>query len=88
MSKHESLTLPKIEEAIEPLIQQESQAVTEEFIEPFKTIVQSRLKLRETETELRHLIVELSDKLSLLTDLKKENVMLERDVLNKIQAKL
>ncbi len=88
MTEHPSLTLIKIEEAVEPLIKEESQNIVDEFVEPFRTIVQSRLKLRETEKELQVLIVDLTDKLSVLTDLKKENMVLEREVLTKIMAKL
>jgi cell shape-determining protein MreC len=88
--EHASLMLPKTEEetAVESLIEVEVQTVAEEFIAPFRAVVQSRMKLKETEIELRVLIADLTEKLSVLTDLKRENATLEREVLTQIKAKL
>ena len=86
--EHASLTIPKIEEAVEPLIKEETQNVIDEFVEPFRTIVQSRLKLRETESSLQALMVELTDTIRSWKEMKQENIVLEREVLNQIKAKL
>ena len=90
--KHTSLSLPKIataeSEAASHELQMETLKVANEFTAPFKNIAHFRLKLKETENELQALIIVLNNKLSELTELKKQNLQLEHEVLTQIRARL
>ncbi len=66
----------------------EAEAIAKEFLEPFQKIAESRNKLVESEEELRGLISNVMAKLDSLGELKKANMELEREVLQKIKAQL
>jgi hypothetical protein len=81
MSEHPSLVKakPSVEEVA---------AVAKEFLEPFQTISLQRRRIRETEQEIRGLITSVMTKLDGLAEMKKENMQLEREVLEKLKAEL
>jgi fructose/tagatose bisphosphate aldolase len=81
MSEHPSLVKAK------PSVE-EVEAVAKEFLEPFQLITQQRRRIRETEQEIRGLITSVMTKLDGLAEMKKENMQLEREVLEKLKAEL
>jgi hypothetical protein len=81
MTEHPSLTKPKPSDA-------EVQKVAEEFLSPFQQIVETRRRLQETEEELRGLVTALSQKIDAFSELKQQNLQLEREVLLKLNAEL
>ena len=82
MNEHPSLKLTT------KVSDEEAATLAKEYLEPFQKIVESRQKLKETEEELRGMITALAGKIDSLGELKKQNMELEREVLNKIKAQL
>lgn len=83
MTEHPSLTKP-----FNPDVATESLAVAKEFLDCVQPIVDSRRKLKETEEEVKGLLTMLLEKFDTLEGLKKENLVLEKSVLEQIQRKL
>lgn len=75
--EHASLTSKKASE-------EQIQRVAEEFLGPFREIAVSRQRLAETEQDLRVLIGKLNSKMDEFTELKTANLLLEREVLEKL----
>lgn len=86
MTIHPSLTPP-----VKDVTAKETLGIAQEVLEKMKPIVESRRKLLETEQEIKGLLSDLLVKMDLvlkmdsLTELKKENLILEKDVLTKLQ---
>lgn len=70
------------------IIKKEAESVAKEFIAPFEKIAESRLKLQETQEDLIYMFNQLAAKMDALSELRKENIILENDVLQKIKNKL
>jgi len=84
MSEHPSLNLKNNG----PSVTAESLTIANELLEQVQPIVDSRRKLKETEEEVKGLLTELLQRFEALTELKKENLQLEKDVLTVIKTKL
>ena len=73
----------------------EAEAIGVEFLEKLQPIVESRRKLKEAEDGMAQLLIEMRGmfdrwgaKFDSLSELKRENIQLEREVLTKIKAQL
>lgn len=85
--------IEQIRESIEDRI--EAEAIGREFLEQLQPIVASRKKLREAEEDLAakiaslntlsELLISLSAKVDAVVELRKENILLEREVLTLIK---
>lgn len=81
MRTHASLTIPKEDTST-------AEAAAKDFLAPFKQIVEGSFSLRETEEEIKGLVTSVMAKIEKLSDLKQENMALEREVLLLIKAQL
>lgn len=86
-------SVAKLQKDIETRIEAES--IGAEFLEKLKDVAVSRRELREAEEDitrslsgLQEIVNMLSGKIDDLAELKKANLLLERDVLRDIKAKL
>lgn len=89
--------ITQIKESIEDRI--EAEAIGRDFLEQLQPIVASRKKLKEAEEDLAakisslctifpQLIASLSSKVDAVAELRKENIMLEREVLTLIKNEI
>lgn len=67
---------------------QETEQVAKEFVDLFTPVVESRKQLAETEQELRNLLAQFSDKLDEVLTLKRDNLNLEKEVLEQLKNEL